>query len=226
MPISQFWYCFQQGKPKSKPNSYDASDLTDTQMLLPDSSRIEYPMEVHALDWPPDISNPMYSSAFHQQTSPYIAMEDIPPLQVSPSLKSRRAKSFSGFSDQRKCHKFFCNSCQVSGGPQGFTKHSDLMRHLKSVHTQKGNHYLCGCCKNQDSSQIYSSSRKDHIKQHLRKFHKMTEPEPSHIECPVEGCEGHYILVFGFESCLLTHLDRCHEDSSDVSAVKGGLLCF
>lgn len=82
-----------------------------------------------------------------------------------------------------------------------FTRFSDLKRHQKN-HSHEGPEWHCGCCRNSGRENVYTTRRKDHMKQHLRKKHSATGDLTNRRLCL---CNDGIHLVFVSRPCLLLH---------------------
>lgn len=98
--------------------------------------------------------------------------------------------------------------CSVSNCPykKGFTRNSDLKRHVKDQHTD-GQQWYCGCC-----DKTGTTSRKDHLRQHFRKVHKTN----NYYSCTLDCCNG-ITAGFTFKVCFLEHIRRRHNGSLKYS---------
>ena len=96
--------------------------------------------------------------------------------------------------------------CSHPGCESSFTRASDLKRHARN-HVPSDQHpFACGCCLNAPGAgQGYSSERKDHVEQHLRKSHGIKESSAQLYLC--RGCPaGQYTtFILGLESCVCKH---------------------
>ena len=102
--------------------------------------------------------------------------------------------------------------CEVPGCPdrEGFTRRGDLIRHIGSVH-QGPRKYHCGCC--MFAAKPYSTPRKDHLKQHIRKKHK----KDGEVQwCSIDDCGVPSSIQLGFSSkrCLAEHGHGYHDGRS------------
>ena len=101
--------------------------------------------------------------------------------------------------------------CEVQGctDDKGFTRKRDLGRHIEAIH-QGFRRFHCGCCMNAGGT--YSSSRKDHIKQHIRKKHKKSGVVQW---CNVNDCDAVVQLGFSSNRCLAEHVYGYHYGNSN-----------
>ena len=100
--------------------------------------------------------------------------------------------------------------CDVEGctNREGFTRTGDLRRHKEAVH-QGVKQFHCGCCMNANTT--YGSSRKDHIKQHIRKKHKKQGDVQWY---QLNDCGTIVQLGFSSKRCLAEHKHKYHYNIS------------
>ena len=107
-----------------------------------------------------------------------------------------------------RSNRFWCQA-QGCTDNKGFSRKRDLNRHIDAFH-QEFKRFHCGCCMN--ASGTFSSSRKDHIKQHIRKKHiKNSEVQ----WCDVNNCDASIQLGFSSRRCLAEHVHGYHYDNAN-----------
>ena len=102
---------------------------------------------------------------------------------------------------------------------RGFSRGIDLRRHHHIIHGPK-QRFRCGCCSNSlSSSEAYTASRKDHMQQHMRKFHRTAE-SAGLTQCSDAASHAEEILFFSSERCLDHHLKQQHSRGLTLASIE------
>ena len=103
--------------------------------------------------------------------------------------------------------KLLCNweNCKAS-----FANPRELKRHKKK-HNPDEERWHCGCCNNvpgKEEGSYKVTTRRDHIRQHLKNVHHSNLEEVQ--KCKHPDCLGQNKYLFSSNSCLHLHESLCH----------------